>query len=291
MSDDFDSYGSYEYGTSSRRGRKSKWDKKFEEKVPKGGFLDWTLALLMLSAFGYFVWYNRHGQTPTNHAKSADEVAAERAVESQQKSTGPTESSNEMVLIVPADSEGNFPEPPALPDLALPDLSGDGLPSLWGDKKDLADVQNGNPNEWISFARRQLRLLVQTPLVQYFKVGETIRIKREIRNVSSSPLFVPLSEKGVGEVGMLQAFIERLGEEKIIPPMQTKYVRGQPSVYGAGGRVLESSILINPEECLQYVGDAKINTKGYLPGEYLYSVHFSKSGKLIDYAEYKFVLE
>ena len=74
-----------EFATSSRSRRKSKWDKKFEEKVPKGGFLDWTLALLMLSAFGCFVWYNRHGQTPTNHAKSADEVAAERAVEMQNK--------------------------------------------------------------------------------------------------------------------------------------------------------------------------------------------------------------
>ena len=53
MSDDFDSYGSYECGTSSRRGRKSKWDREFEEKVPSGSFLDWTLGLLILSAFGW----------------------------------------------------------------------------------------------------------------------------------------------------------------------------------------------------------------------------------------------
>ena len=83
MSDDFDSYGSYEYGTSSRKGRKSKWDKKFEEKVPSGSFLDWTLGLLILSAFGWFVWYNRQDQTPTNHAKTVNEAATERPVESQ----------------------------------------------------------------------------------------------------------------------------------------------------------------------------------------------------------------
>lgn len=193
-------------------------------------------------------------------------------------------------LATHAKQQSPLPKLPSL-NVGLPDLSADGLPSPWGDKKDLANAKNVNPNEWISCARRQLRLLVQTPQVQHFKVGETIRIEREIRNVSSSPLFVPLSPKGVGDVGMLQAFIERLGEEKLIPPEQTQYVRGEPSVYGAGGTVLESSILIDPGESLKYVGDAKIKTNGYLPGEYLYSVHFSKGGKLIDYAEYKFVLE
>ena len=174
-----------------------------------------------------------------------------------------------MVLIVPADSEGNFPEPPALPDLALPDLSGDSLPSLWGDKKDLADVQNGNPNEWISFARRRLRLLRYEH--HWYSILEWVKPSGSSEKsvmFPSSPLFIPLSEKG-WVMGMLQAFIERLGEEKIIPPMQTKYVRGEPSVYGAGGKVLSQVSRTNPEESLQYVGDAKINTNGYLPGEYL----------------------
>ena len=44
-----------DFATSRKSRRKSKWDKKFEEKVPKGGFLDWTIGLLILAAFIWFV--------------------------------------------------------------------------------------------------------------------------------------------------------------------------------------------------------------------------------------------
>lgn len=180
-----------------------------------------------------------------------------------------------------------YPEMPM-----LPDLPGGDLPTLnlWGDKTDLATAHKINPNDWISCARRQLKLLVQTPDEQRFKVGKTIRIKREIRNVSGSPLIVPLSEKGVGEVGTLQAFIVRLGEDRIIPPNE-KYSRGKRSGWGAGGTTIQSGILINPGECIGGARDSEISTDGYLSGEYRYSVKFSKGGQLIDYAEYKFVLE
>ena len=65
--------------------KKSKWEKAYEEKVGKHSFLDFTFALLLAAAFGLIGWSLGIIKLPANHAKSADEVAAERSVEMQNK--------------------------------------------------------------------------------------------------------------------------------------------------------------------------------------------------------------
>jgi len=77
----------YQYPSPNNGGRrkKSKWEKAYEEKVGKHSFLDFTFALLLAAAFGLIGWSLGIIKLPANHAKSADEVAAERAVESQNK--------------------------------------------------------------------------------------------------------------------------------------------------------------------------------------------------------------
>lgn len=108
-----------------------------------------------------------------------------------------------------------------------------------------------------------------------FTIGDQISIHYEFVNRSDSALIVPLNNQYSNPyylVGVKQSWIERLGDDSSIPPLN--YVTRSGSKYAVGGEIIIWSEVIKSQEKLEcYVS---LNTKGFPEGKYRYYVEYKR---------------
>ncbi len=124
-------------------------------------------------------------------------------------------------------------------------------------------------------------LQVFNPQGKRLTVGDKVEVQFYLTNISGNPLNVPANLR-FNDLGTIQAWIERLGDDPAIAAKSPKTAK-KGRLYAAGGGITPTPPVIPAEFRKSFA--KTIETEGFPPGSYRYTIEFKPSNNTIGPAQ------